>query len=527
MSIRRRARLARLAIAGTMLAVVLTSGVLGVQRYAGTPIAVKDCALHALPPLVAPPTRTDVRGFPAGTVQEGGTVNDVSCLNRTQVYGVVRPRDEHGVREALSFARDEGLVVAVGGTRHSMGGQASYPGALVLDMTGLDRVRVDAASRTVRVQGGASWSKVLEAAHAEGLSMSTMPSIDVLSVGGTLSVDAHGLDFRVGSLAPSVRSLRLMLADGTVRTVSRTQDPELFHGALGGYGLLGVILEAELDLVDSEMYMLTHRVVDTADFPELFAGEIETDQKYRMMYAHLSTSPGSLLEEAIVYTYERGPADEPVPPLREQGDSSGARFVLNLARTGSVGERVKWSAQKHLLPRLRSCHVSRNEALREAEACLVARNQAMYNSLGLLGNRLEDHTDILQEYFLPRDRLVPFVAQVREALRAHDAALLNASIRVVHEGETTLRYAQGERFSLVLYLSQRVTAAANADMASLTRELVASALDQGGTFYLPYQQHYDRADLERAYPALDELFALKRRHDPDLLLRNSLYARFA
>ncbi|MGH3370753.1 MAG: FAD-binding oxidoreductase, partial [Nocardioidaceae bacterium] len=468
-----------------------------------------------------------VRSFPAWTVQEGGSVNDASCLSRTQVYGVVRPRDEQGVRDALRFARAEGLAVAVGGTRHSMGGQASYPNGLVLDMTGMHRVRVDAGTRTVRVEGGATWSRVLEAVHEEGLSVSSMPSIDVLSVGGTLSVNAHGLDFRVGSLAPSVRSLRLMLADGTVHRVDRTHEPELFHAAIGGYGLFGVILEAELDLVDSEMYQLDQQVVATEDFPARFA-ELEAEERYRMMYAHLSTSPRGFMEEAILYTYARtGTAGESVPPLREQADSAGARFVLNLARTGPVGERLKWGAQKHLLPRVRSCSQSRNEALREAEACLVGRNQAMYNSLGLLGNRLDDYTDILHEYFLPRDRLVPFIEDAREVIAEHEAVLLNASIRSVHEGDTALRYAKGDRFSLVLYLSQEVDVAGNADMADLTRTLVALALQHGGTFYLPYQQHYTRAEVVRAYPEIDDFFALKRRYDPDALFRNSLWARYA
>ncbi len=90
-----------------------------------------------------------------------------------------------------------------------------------------------------------------------------------------------------------------------------------------------------------------------------------------------------------------------------------------------------------------------------------------------------------------------------------------------------LGYAAEERFSLVLYLSQEVTPRANRDMAGLTRALVASALEHGGTFYLPYQQHYTRADLERAYPELDAFFALKRRYDPGLLLMNSLYSRYA
>jgi FAD/FMN-containing dehydrogenase len=63
-------------------------------------------------------------------------------------------------------------------------------------------------------------------------------------------------------------------------------------------------------------------------------------------------------------------------------------------------------------------------------------------------------------------------------------------------------------------------------MADLTRTLIAHALDRGGTFYLPYQQHYSRDELARAYPMFDAFFNLKRRVDPGQLFMNSFYARY-
>jgi hypothetical protein len=97
----------------------------------------------------------------------------------------------------------------------------------------------------------------------------------------------------------------------------------------------------------------------------------------------------------------------------------------------------------------------------------------------------------------------------------------------VHQEDIALDYAQGERFSLVLYLSQETTDAGNADMAHLTRTLIAAALDHGGTFYLPYQQHYTRDQVAQAYPGIDDFFATKRRYDPALLFQNNFFARYA
>ena len=50
-----------------------------------------------------------------------------------------------------------------------------------------------------------------------------------------------------------------------MRKVSRDRDPELFHAAVGGYGLFGVIVEVELDAVPDEMYRFEQRVVASAD----------------------------------------------------------------------------------------------------------------------------------------------------------------------------------------------------------------------------------------------------------------------
>jgi FAD/FMN-containing dehydrogenase len=454
-------------------------------------------------------------------------VTDAGCLTRTAVYGVVRPRGVAQVRQALAFAEEHDLVVSVAGTLHALGGQAAHPGALVLDMRALDTVEVDAARRTATVQAGATWHRVLEAVHPAGLSVATMPSIDILSVGGTVSVNAHGVDFRAGSLSSTIRSLRVMLADGTVHRVSREQEPDLFRAVVGGYGLLGVVLDVELDLVESETYRLRDRVVGHRDLPAVFAAEIAGDERVRMTYTHLSTSPDSLLREAIVYTYERVDPPEPVPELRTRGSDRLGRLLLNVARTGAAGQRVKWAVQRDVLPHVRGCLRARNDALRESEACMVARNQAMYESLGLLRHRLPQYTDVLQEYFLPHDRLVPFLDELRGELGTHDAALLNASVRSVRRQDVLLDYAQGDRFSVVLYLSQRVGDRGDADMADLTRRLVAAALDHGGTFYLPYQQHYTRDQVRRSYPALDEFVAVKRAHDPDLRFRNSFWARYA
>jgi len=552
----------RTALAGIALVIVLLAG-LRFEQYTGAPAVGAECEIRADLAAVSSSAGSVAagalwagrltkvsEGYPRWLTQVRGSVDDASCLNATPVYGVARPADVHEVRQALRFARAHDLTVVASGTRHAMGGQNAAAGALVLDMRDLATVRVDRqrpadaegvdarhrgdrqvdpARRSATVAAGALWRDVLEAAHEHDLAVTAMPSIDSLSVGGTLSVNAHGADFHVGSLASTVRSLTLVTADGAVHRLSRAREPELFAAVLGGYGLFGVIVDADLDLVPNRMYELRQTTVAADDLPGHLEDEVATDPTARLAYAHLSTSPGSLLEEAIVYTHHDiadYPATEPMPPLRAEQDSRFGRLVLNLARHGGVAQRAKWALQRDLLPRVRPCYEPRTEALRAAEACLVSRNQAMYNDLGLLRNKMTRYTDVLHEYFLPPEQLPAFLAAAGTSLRRHDAQLLNASVRVVHDSDVLLDYARGDRLSVVLYLSQRISADGNADMAALTRELVEAALQRGGTFYLPYQQHYTRAQVARAYPMLDEFFALKDRYDPEGRFRNSFYDRY-
>jgi FAD/FMN-containing dehydrogenase len=151
----------------------------------------------------------------------------------------------------------------------------------------------------------------------------------------------------------------------------------------------------------------------------------------------------------------------------------------------------------------------------------------MHDSVPYLFNALDYETDILHEYFIPRGRLTGFIDAMRTLMEKERTKLLNASLRVVHKEEVALNYAPEDAFSVVLYINQTVDAAGIAKMRRLTSGLIDLAHAHGGRFFLPYQIHYDAAQLKRAYPQIADFFAAKKRHDPDGLFSNRLYEEFA
>src|SRR5215469_10828643 len=149
---------------------------------------------------------------PVTLKQVGGFANDASHLNKTAIYGIAKISSEDDIRNALQFAHEHSLKVSCAGQQHSMGGQTFSPGGLVLDMRDFNRMRLDKAQKTVNVQSGARWWQLQRLLDKEGLSVKSMQSINIFSIGGSLSVNGHGIDPMPGQIAPTVRSARVMLS---------------------------------------------------------------------------------------------------------------------------------------------------------------------------------------------------------------------------------------------------------------------------------------------------------------------------
>src|SRR5215207_7044155 len=281
-----------------------------VNRLAADPVGEKDC-----PPLFAGANASstsqinvEIAPLSAGEMlkweQKDGTINDVSCLDRTPVYGIVKITSVDDIKNALQFARENKLKVSMAGVRHSMGGQAFFRNNLVLNMKSFNQIRLNEAEKTITVQSGATWHDIQDFLHPN-YAVKAMQSTDIFTVGGSISVNAHGMDHLAGSVGSSIRAMSVMLADGSLVNVSPEENAELFNLVVGGYGLFGVILDVDLEIVDNDIYQTERQIVGYKDFPEIFEKDILPDKNLGLFYGHLSTATGSLLDEMIFYKYTK------------------------------------------------------------------------------------------------------------------------------------------------------------------------------------------------------------------------------
>jgi len=125
-----------------------------------------------------------------GVVPPTRHVTDVTELIDIPVERVVQPRSHAEIQALLQ--RHDGPV-SIGGGRYSMGGQIGTRRTLFLDLREHnDVLELDPTARTVRVEAGITWRALIEALDPHDLSVKIMQSYANFTVGGTLSVNAHG-----------------------------------------------------------------------------------------------------------------------------------------------------------------------------------------------------------------------------------------------------------------------------------------------------------------------------------------------
>ncbi len=244
----------------------------------------------------------------AAPSQDPYLITDYSRLHPVKVERVVESKKEEQLIGLLEEAKVRGLTVSIAGQRHSQGGHTYYKDGIVVDMTSYNQIlSFDPAAKRITVQAGATWEDIQNKINPYGLAVRTMQSQNSFTVGGSISVNAHGRDIRNGSMIKSVESFRLLTADGVVRNVSREENEELFPLVLGGFGLFGIILDVTLLLTDDELYEEKTITLGVEDYVNYFREQVMTDPDIRMHIARLSVSPESFLTEMFAKNYSIGP----------------------------------------------------------------------------------------------------------------------------------------------------------------------------------------------------------------------------
>ena len=437
-------------------------------------------------------------------------VNDVTKLNPIAVSGMVTPLSNEDVQDAV---KTHPGPISIGGGRFSMGGQIGTDKTLFIDMSRMNKI-VDFKlnDKLITVQAGARWKDVQDYIDPYDLSVEIMQTYDNFTVGGSLSVNVHGRYIGLGPMILSVRSIKLVLADGRLVEASRTQDPELFYGAIGGYGGLGVITEATLELADNVTIKRFTQTMPIVDYRKYFLEKVRD-------------ADGAVFHNADIYPPEYDNLTAVTWFKTNEAVTSAEHFKP--VKDSYWLENIFYYWITHLPYGLTVREKFIDPLLYRSPAVVKRNYEASYDVKELMPLNRGSATYVLQEYFVPIERFDDFVPKMRKILQDHHVNMVNVSIRHAKaDPGSILAWARQEVFCFVMYYQQGTSVEDRDAVGLWTREMIDAALSVGGRYYLPYQPYATQNQFQAAYPDAEKFFALKKKYDPDYKFRNKLWDKY-
>ncbi|PEJ53617.1 FAD-binding oxidoreductase [Bacillus sp. AFS002410] len=446
-----------------------------------------------------------------------GMIDDVGHLLPTKIDRVVKGKEVEQLKKIVIDAKKQGKTVSIAGQRHSQGGHTYYKDGVVIDLKTFNKVeKVDPVHKTVIVQSGATWGDIQKAINPYNLALKVTQSQEIFSVGGSLSVNAHGRDIRNHSLASTVNWFTLLTPTGKVIKVSRTENKELFPYVLGGYGLFGVILEVELQLTNNELYQVETKTMEYDKYPAYFKKNVLENKNASMHIARISVAPDSFFDKvyAINYMETSRKMSDSDKELKEDHSAFLPKLALGMSRTSDIGKDLFWQLQYSFIHSLNGSYETRNNVMRSESKFMEFDDR--------------QDTQVLQEFFVPVDEFVSYIDDVREYLQyEHDFNLLNITIRYVEkDNETVMNYAKDDMFAFVVLIQHGKDKDSVHKASEVIQKWTDLTIKHRGSYYLPYYPYQTKQQMQSAYPRTEDFFNKKKEFDPNRVFMNTFYENY-
>ncbi len=463
---------------------------------------------------------------PAATEPPGGAavvLNDVhSRLNPARPAALLPVRSLDALRASVSGAR--GGRISVAGGRHAMGGQQFTTGGTVLDTRGLSRVlHLDRQRGLVEVEAGIQWPELVDYLHTAQRGEKEQWTIaqkqtgaNRFTVGGSVAANCHGRGLTMGPIVSDVESLRVVTADGSVRTCSRTCNRELFSLVIGGYGLFAAVYSVTLRLAHRQMLQRLVEIIHVDDLIDAVHGRVSAGFRYGDFQFAIDPGSPDFLRRGVFSCYRPVEADRPIPERQLTLRPDDWQDLLVLAHQDK--RRAFDQYARHYLATSGQLYWSDTQQL---AVYLDDYHEALDRRL----DAVEAGTEMITEVYVPRHRLADFMTAAAEELRRGEADLIYGTVRFTEaDQDTYLPWARQPYACVVFNLHTPHTPAGIERSATAFRRLIDLAIARDGSYYLTYHRWARPEQLLACYPQFPHFLALKRRYDPAERLHSDWYA---
>ena len=194
--------------------------------------------------------------------------NDFGHIVHRTPIAVLRAASVNDVVKMVNYARVHGIKIVGRGNGHTTFGQSQTDVGVVIDVRGLNQI-YSISKKGADVGAGVVWRDLLAATTQQGLTPPVLTDYLKLTVGGTLSMGGiGGMSWRHGVQLDNVEELTVVTGTGQIVVCSPKKRRDLFDAALGGMGLVGIIVRATISLIEAEEQARTYNFA-YADIPTM------------------------------------------------------------------------------------------------------------------------------------------------------------------------------------------------------------------------------------------------------------------
>ena len=224
---------------------------------------------------------------------------------------IARCRGIADVADAVKVARSLNLEIAVRGGGHNVAGRATVDAGIMIDLSQMKGIHVDAKQRVARAQGGVLWSEFNRETQLYGLA-TTGGVVGSTGISGlTLGGGIGWLQSKYGLALDNLRGADLVLADGSVVRASQDENPDLFWAIRGGGGNFGIAASLEYDLHPVGPMitggLVAHPLPKAFDVVRLFRDHCTQLPDETMLVCGLLTAPDGATKLAGIVAAHCGP----------------------------------------------------------------------------------------------------------------------------------------------------------------------------------------------------------------------------
>lgn len=403
------------------------------------------------------------------------------------------------------------------GLGRSYGDNAQNGGGLVIDMTACNRIHsINADKAIVDVDGGVSLDQLMRAALPFGLWVPVLPGTRQVTIGGAIACDIHGKNHHsAGSFGNHVRSMDLLTADGQIRRLTpHGENSELFWATVGGNGLTGIILRAQIAMTPTETaYFIADGDV-TASLDETIAFHSDgSEARYTYSSAWFDAiSPAPKLGRAAISRGSLATVDQLPAKLARNPLRFDAPQLLTLPDVFPNG-----LANKYTFSPIGELWYRKSGSYRGK----VQNLTQFYHPLDMFGewNRAYGPAGFGQyQFVVPTEAVEEFKAILVDIQASGHYSFLNVFKLFGPGNDAPLSFPMAGWNVCVDFPIK-------AGLNEFLTELDARVLEFGGRLYTAKDSRTTAQTFHAMYPRIDEWIKVRRRVDPDGVFASDMARR--